>query len=415
MDVEIFVHGVPNGESFWGKDEDRNYFGNFYDQSCSDKVRFFIQTRTSNGKIYCYYNYLVYGNVVGNDGRDGSYFGLSIRFAAYCKDFMNVYKVLDIVFSTYVVNSILKMQNGNYKYIVPDFSNAHDVLKKISSSIWELIQSALTGESFCTLNGFKTNGTQFPSANLYESTSSEVEAAVRQYGKIVISPYYQTSREKTLAKNYEARLNAEKQQCEDRIRANATASKNEITQKENELSLLRTNNSNLASKIAEQKETIQKLNGKIQEHNLTKKNIAIIETIKEPVIELASALGYTAQSNLDDGHKWKLQSFIRYIIPWINTILGVIIISILIFPSKEKNIEQHDDLYVLNDTINMLKAENEDLKSQIQVVEQSKENMIIEDVNHTFGTGSYDAIESPTKPARIDASDYNARKIFFLK
>lgn len=196
MDVEIFVHGVPNGESFWGKDEDRNYFGNFYDQSCSDKVRFFIQTRTSNGKIYCYYNYLVYGNVVGNDGRDGSYFGLSIRFAAYCKDFMNVYKVLDIVFSTYVVNSILKIQNGNYKYIVPDFSNVHDVLKKISSSIWELIQSALTGESFCTLNGFKTNGTQFPSANLYESTSSEVEAAVRQYGKIVISPYYQTSRKK---------------------------------------------------------------------------------------------------------------------------------------------------------------------------------------------------------------------------
>lgn len=171
----------------------------------------------------------------------------------------------------------------------------------------------------------------------------------------------------------------------------------------------------MASKIAEQKETIQKLNGKIQEHNLTKKNIAIIETIKEPVIELASALGYTAQSNLDDGHKWKLQSFIRYIIPWINTILGVIIISILIFPSKEKNIEQHDDLYVLNDTINMLKAENEDLKSQIQVVEQSKENMIIEDVNHTFGTGSYDAIESPTKPARIDASDYNARKNIFLK
>ena len=32
MDIEIFVHGVPNGQSFWGKEEDRNYFGNFYGQ-----------------------------------------------------------------------------------------------------------------------------------------------------------------------------------------------------------------------------------------------------------------------------------------------------------------------------------------------------------------------------------------------
>ena len=36
MDIEIFVHGVPNGQSFWGKEEDRNYFGNFYGQNNSD-------------------------------------------------------------------------------------------------------------------------------------------------------------------------------------------------------------------------------------------------------------------------------------------------------------------------------------------------------------------------------------------
>lgn len=30
MNVEIFVHGVPYGESFWGKDnDDRDYFGVF--------------------------------------------------------------------------------------------------------------------------------------------------------------------------------------------------------------------------------------------------------------------------------------------------------------------------------------------------------------------------------------------------
>lgn len=104
MDIEIFVHGVPNGQSFWGKEEDRNYFGNFYGQSGSDAVKYLIQTRSSNGKTYCYYNYLVYQNVIGNDGREGSYFGLSIRFDAYCKDFIGIYKILDTVFTAHVLN-----------------------------------------------------------------------------------------------------------------------------------------------------------------------------------------------------------------------------------------------------------------------------------------------------------------------
>ena len=104
MDIEIFVHGVPNGQSFWGKEEDRNYFGNFYGQSNSDVVKYLIQTRSSNGKTYCYYNYLVYQNVIGSDGREGSYFGLSIRFDAYCKDFIGIYKILDTVFTAHVLN-----------------------------------------------------------------------------------------------------------------------------------------------------------------------------------------------------------------------------------------------------------------------------------------------------------------------
>ena len=45
MDIEIFVHGVPNGQSFWGKEEDRNYFGNFYGQSNSDVVKYLIRAR----------------------------------------------------------------------------------------------------------------------------------------------------------------------------------------------------------------------------------------------------------------------------------------------------------------------------------------------------------------------------------
>lgn len=154
MDIEIFVHGVPNGQSFWGKEEDRNYFGNFYGQSCSDVVKYLIQTRSSNGKTYCYYNYLIYKNVIGSDGREGSYFGLSIRFDAYCKDFIGIYKILDTVFSAYVLNKILKTQNGNYKYVITDFVSASEIMSNIKGAIWQLLQSTLTNESICGLRDF---------------------------------------------------------------------------------------------------------------------------------------------------------------------------------------------------------------------------------------------------------------------
>ena len=412
MDVEVFIHGVPNGESFWGKDEDRNYFGNFYDQSCSDKVKFLVQTRLSNGKAYCYYNYLVYGNVVGYDGREGSYFGLSIRFDAYCKNFMSVYKVLDAVFCSTVVNNILKVQAGNYKYVIPDFVNVPDVMKNINSRIWELIQSALTGESFCSLKGFNTNSSQLPSVNLYETTSSDVETMVRQYGKIAISPYYQTSSERALVQQYEERLNTEKQQCEARIKANATAAENMITQNQNELSSLRTNNSNLATKIAEQNKTIENLNAKIREFNLIKKSVEIIEDVKEPIMELASVFGYKSHKGSARGDNGSLGNVIKSVIPWINTILGVVIIVILTFPSEEKSASQNDDLIALKDTISILRADNEEFRCQLHAIEKSKDNVTTGNVDRTFATGGYD---NSKKPASVDVADYNEKQGIYLK
>ena len=149
MNIEIFVHGVPYGESFLGKDnDDRNYFGAFYNQSCSDEVKFFIQTRSYKGKIYCYYNYLVYKDVIANDGRSGSYFGLSIRLDAYCKDFMSIYKMLDTVFSAYVLNKILKVNKGKYTYLISNFKSELDIMESIYDETLRLFKSMLVGDSF---------------------------------------------------------------------------------------------------------------------------------------------------------------------------------------------------------------------------------------------------------------------------
>lgn len=298
MDIEIFVHGVPNGQSFWGKEEDRNYFGNFYGQSSSDAVKYLIQTRSSNGQTYCYYNYLIYHNVVGSDGREGSYFGLSIRFDAYCKDFIGIYKILDTVFTAHVQNKILKYQNGNYKYTIADFVSASDIMDKIKEAIWQLLKTTLTNESVCSLRGFTIGGGKLPTGNLYEATTNDVEATVKQYGMIALSPYYPTVREMGMAQQYDSKLQSVKQQYEERYSAEINAKEQTNRSLSESLASLQKECAKLQEAIAHkdkiiaQKDSaITNLENHIKQIEKTQKAVKNIDLIKAPIIELADILG----------------------------------------------------------------------------------------------------------------------------
>ena len=95
MDLEFFVHGVPNGQKIWGKKDDSLYFQSLYDNF--DSVdKFLIELRTVNDKNYCYYSYLRYGNIVDYDNRPGAYFGLTIRLDVYSLDVIRLYQILDL-------------------------------------------------------------------------------------------------------------------------------------------------------------------------------------------------------------------------------------------------------------------------------------------------------------------------------
>ena len=106
MKIDLFVHGVPYGESYWRKGDDQDYFGTFYDRS-SDEVKCLIQVRMSEGKAYCYFNYLVNRDVLDSQGRAGSYFGMTLRIDSYCKDIVNVYRILDTLFNIYVMGKYM--------------------------------------------------------------------------------------------------------------------------------------------------------------------------------------------------------------------------------------------------------------------------------------------------------------------
>lgn len=391
MDIEIFVHGVPNGQSFWGKEEDRNYFGNFYGQSSSDAVKYLIQTRSSNGKIYCYYNYLVYHNVVGSDGREGSYFGLSIRFDAYCKDFIGIYKILDTVFTAHVQNKILKYQNGNYKYTIADFASASDIMGNIKDAIWQLLQSTLTNESVCSLRGFTIGGGKLPTGNLYETTANDVEATVKQYGMIALSPYYPTVREMGMAQQYDSKLQSVKQQFEERYSAEINDKEQTNRSLNKSLTLLQKECAKLQEAIAHrdkiiaQKESeITNLESQIKKIGQTQKAIKDIDLIKAPIIELADILGGQRVHGYVENTKQKKEKkiYAKGLIPLVNLAMlfvVFIVVVLLLFKMSPKEAKQ---LTRLNGCVTQLNEDVEELRNLFASGKQEKTSATIVPLNN---------------------------------
>lgn len=379
MDIEIFVHGVPNGQSFWGKEEDRNYFGNFYGQSNSDVVKYLIQTRSSNGKTYCYYNYLVYQNVIGSDGREGSYFGLSIRFDAYCKDFIDIYKILDTVFTAHVQNKILKYQNGNYKYTIADFVSASDIMGKIKEAIWQLLQTTLTNESVCSLRGFTIGGGKLPTGNLYEATTNDVEATVKQYGMIALSPYYPTVREKGMAQQYDSKLQSVKQQYEERYSAEINAKEQTNRSLSESLASLQKECAKLQEAIAHkdkiiaQKDSaITNLENHIKQIEKTQKAVKNIDLIKAPIIELADILGGQRVRGENIKQKTEHHYSAKGLISLVKLIMLFVVFIVVVLQLFKVSPKESNQLTHLDGCVTQLNEEIEELRNQVASGEQDE-------------------------------------------
>ena len=89
MNVEILIHGVPDGQDYYGIAEERTYAELFYDNS-AESVKFVVETKTTGNIASVYYTYLRYKGMVGYGGRPGSYFGLTLRIDKYYQDVIHM-------------------------------------------------------------------------------------------------------------------------------------------------------------------------------------------------------------------------------------------------------------------------------------------------------------------------------------
>lgn len=406
MEVELFVHGVPSGEGFWGKEEDRNYFGTFYDHS-SDEVKFLIQTRALKGKPYCYYNFLVYKtvgaqtpNVVAYDGRDGSYFGITLRLDAYCKDIVNMYRILDTVFNVYVMGNLLKMEKTKLKYATPDFLSVSNVLEGIEKATLQLIQNAFSSDSFARLDGFAMSGGNYPTSNLYDCTAENVLQAVKQYSRVAISPYYPSGKEAAIQKQCNAQMQAIQQQCEARLKADANARAKEKNEISTSLSSAKSQVSQLQREIGQKDGTISQLNSEvsrlqseIRSMGQSKKVAEIVAPIRDPIMELATVLKcilsesskrktHGIGNNQNDDPKKNLDfsilKTIKSLIPFLNLLLLLVIVGVLLNPFKGKPTDDTNS-DALMARVESLERENQNLQQQLKIA-STEENGVVQNV-----------------------------------
>ena len=137
MDIEVFFHGVPSGQDYYGITEEWANVELFYDGS-TESIKFVIETKKQGGKNYTYYTYLRYG-LMGFGGRSGSYFGLTLRFDQYYPDIIHIYNLLEIVFKRNIVGTLLIPAGDAYKYTLNNFSQKATDVNQAQQSLIQLV------------------------------------------------------------------------------------------------------------------------------------------------------------------------------------------------------------------------------------------------------------------------------------
>lgn len=206
MEVELLLHGVPNGHDYYGPTEDQAYASTFYSLPSPFRERFHVEVRKSGTKLYCYYHYLLSGNIVAQEGRPGGYFGLAVRLDCYVKDPMAILHILETVFKTQVEGKILENIGNNLKYRHARFANDQSSISAIEKDLGYLLTYILQPNAITAITPQMCGSQQgIVVRNTKDTSPQDVLNCLNSCGKVVISAFAPSVSEneanKTIAAN----------------------------------------------------------------------------------------------------------------------------------------------------------------------------------------------------------------------
>ena len=373
VEFELFIYGVPKGQSFCGKKVEKGYFDSMYDSSQKEDMMQIEIRRSADHNLYCYYNYLIYKNVVDSDGRAGSFFGITLRWNVYCKDIMNIYRILDTVYNVYIKNLYLKENNGKIQYVVNDFNN-EEKIKLVNEFVASLINMTFSNarESFVLLDSFSNlSYSQIPSVNLYDFSDEDLFKSIKKTGKIYISPYFSSVQTVKVKESCQNELNDYRKQFEDLIKVKTQ----EIGDLEKRLEGARSQEKNYKITVDNLRQNIETLNVKLRMCHESKDVEELIKGIQKPIEKLSGY--FNVVSNVDKKHPKKesvfkrsqgLLSFANFVFILILFCFSVLNSCILYkgFARNSQEVIEKKDL-IITDLKNEIKILNKQFLSQPKV------------------------------------------------
>lgn len=193
MDVGFYIHGVPRGQNIWGTEQDRDYIKCFYSSAYTEGVRFVVEVIPSRRKSF--YTYIVGKNVLGFDGRCGSFFAMTISFEdVFCTDIDNLYRLFRIVFERLICGTLLSNQGGSYRYISGTFDGK---AKELNAARTELLHNLNSfNDDFEDIDGsFASAPSQVVLFNNLDVDSPSFYETLKRTLKVYVSPEYPTKDE----------------------------------------------------------------------------------------------------------------------------------------------------------------------------------------------------------------------------
>lgn len=345
MQLDLILAGVPKGEDYLGPKEDRTYYSTFYTGTKTESGRFFVEVRKSEGKPFCYYNYIKY-NTIDSESRAGGYFCLSVRMDSYCKDVIGISHFMENLFNKFVVGAFLQYKANAFNYLITSFSERQKVVTEMQSALITLLQTAMTNNDFVPIDvSFNTTKSNIIECNIADCNKDNVLSAVKKYAALAISNMALMAREQSVQKNFDAKL------------LSATAAKDqEIARISNDLMIAKEQQTKSLSEIAQLKNDVSKLetiitqkDNEIKQYNNRKSIEQIVGQIKEPLTRLASFTGanfpvrqaentssHSERHEPNDNSESFFSLFVKMGLPIINFIAILGIAYLIFFPIRGK-------------------------------------------------------------------------------
>lgn len=392
MNVEFQIHGaLSSGQKTW-KQEDQDYYKQFYSDQTEDVLMIVEIVNRPHG-VSTYYNYLRNNNILS--ARVGSYFGMTMRIdGAFCRDVKSIYMILDNLFNKMMVGSLLAPKGNKYEYTIESFAAQNDYLLQVEKQFSNMLNAFCSPQDFFEISSsYTSKGTKL-NINASEITIPTAVETIKQRAKLYLSPTYQSKAVQKKIADVKAEADAAVADANARIQAAEDAHSKSKQRQEQEIENLKKEKKALEEARDAAFNDYRELEKKVENAELNTSINAKISEIKQPLIQLAGLMAERFQEDTNGNVKEKPQPHkkdrkedkLPVWRPWaICILLGIALAGTIWYLGSDKNTDQSDIIKKQTEKIEQLEDSIRKMSNPVRVSEQQS------------GTEEAEVVEEPAQ------------------